>query len=65
MAARRTTNGRYALMNDELSEYRDGRRLQRKLGSAAEIERALSDLFQIVLPNNVELRPKLESLAAQ
>jgi N-hydroxyarylamine O-acetyltransferase len=65
MAARRTANGRYALTNNELSEYREGQKLQRRLGSADEIEQALSGLFEIVLPNDVRLRAKLESIAAQ
>lgn len=65
MAARRTPDGRYALLNNELTEYRGAHRTQRKLASADELASALTDVFGVELPRDARLRPLLASIAAQ
>jgi N-hydroxyarylamine O-acetyltransferase len=65
MAARRTPDGRYALLNNELAEYRGADRTQRKLVSADELASALTDVFGVNLPRHAGLAPLFESIAAQ
>jgi N-hydroxyarylamine O-acetyltransferase len=65
IAARRTAEGRYALTNNELTVFRGSAKDERKLRSAAELARVLTDELQIALPRNAGLDSKLESIAAQ
>ena len=65
MAARRTASGRYALTDNELSVYRGIVKEERKLGSAAELEGALTNLFGIALPQTAAFGDLLESIAAK
>jgi N-hydroxyarylamine O-acetyltransferase len=65
MAARRAVEGRYALTNNELIVYRGSAKEERKLRSAAELARALTEELQIALPQSVALDRLLETIAAK
>jgi N-hydroxyarylamine O-acetyltransferase len=65
VAARRTTDGRYALKNNELAVYRGASKEERTLGSAAEIGRVLAETFGIELPHGPALEALLGSIATQ
>jgi N-hydroxyarylamine O-acetyltransferase len=65
MAARRAVEGRYALTNNELIVYRGSAKEERKLRSAAELARALTEELQIALPQSAALDRLLETIAAK
>jgi N-hydroxyarylamine O-acetyltransferase len=65
IAARRTAEGRYALANNELTVYRGTAKDERKLRSAEEIARVLTESFAIELPHGAALDSVLASVAAQ
>lgn len=63
MAARRTPEGGYALRDNELSIYAAGTKEQTALGTAEEIERALTEIFGIRLPATPALRNALKRIS--
>ena len=63
IAARRTTDGRYALANNELSVYRGTTKEERKLRSGRELARSLTESFGIALPSSEGLQSLLETFA--
>jgi N-hydroxyarylamine O-acetyltransferase len=64
MAARRTPQGGYALRNNELSIYADGAKEQAVLETTEDLERALTELFGIRVPQTPALRAALDKLIA-
>jgi N-hydroxyarylamine O-acetyltransferase len=64
IAARTEPGRRYALLDNELAIHKVGdETLRRKLTSAAELHRALSETFRIVMPQGVEVEKKLREIA--
>jgi N-hydroxyarylamine O-acetyltransferase len=64
IAARTDTQRRYALLDNELAVHRLGEEtVRRKLTSAVELQRVLSETFRIVMPQGAEVEAKLKEIA--
>jgi N-hydroxyarylamine O-acetyltransferase len=63
LAGRAVTDGRYSLVNNRFSVYRNGIEVeQRTLGDVKELKSLLQDSFGINVPTNPSLEPALNSL---
>jgi N-hydroxyarylamine O-acetyltransferase len=64
IAARTEPGRRYALLDNELAVHlTGGETVRRKMQSAAELQRALSETFRIVMPQGMEVEKKLAQIA--